>query len=468
LTQLVSVTANQPPVISIQSSQMVNWKTVAYFTATASDADNDTLRYTWEWGDGSTLVTTTPTNVSHFYAQKRFYNLYVHADDLTGLPGHNVSVLDVVQVLDLGTTAPFGLTLSVDKSSIWVSQSVTFTASAKDPTGDGLHFSIDCGDGTFVNVDTPATGNNVVVTVTASHTYMSAGTMNAHLYVTDGLSNTTLATPVIVTVTLNSPPVVTPLTPKTAWAGSSASFSAIAVDPDGDPMRYTWDFGDGTPLQAGPTTTHIYAKAGMYTFTVYVDDLKGIAGHNVSSSATASIAFNLALVAGWNFISLPLAGYGYMASTIGLATGDMVSSWNSMTQKYDNTYIKGISPPVMDFAIAPSTCYWVWVAAAKTLHLYGSVPTTMQSKAFNLPTMGGWIAVGLLGVNTFYHASDIPKMWNGTGTISLVAYYNAATGKYHPWIYAVPVLNNFLLVPGQGYWCWVTAGPGGTLSYMPR
>jgi len=465
-TKSVTLTDNQPPVISIQSSQLANWKTTTYFTATASDADNDTLRFTWDWGDGSKSVTTTPTNVTHVYGQKTTFNLYVYADDLTGLPDHNVSALDVVRCLDLGTSPPYGLTLSVNRSSIWVSQSVTFAATAQDPAGDGMRFSIACGDGTFVNVDTPATANNAVVTITAAHTYLSAGAMTARLYVSDGLDNIALATPVTVTVTLNSPPVVAPLTNKTAWAGFSSSFSAIAVDPDGDPMRYTWDFGDSTPLRAGASTTHIYAKAGMYTFTVHVDDLTGLAGHNVSISATASIAFNLALAVGWNFVSVPVVGFGYKASTLGLATGDMVSSWNSTTQSYDHTYIKGISPTSADFAIAPNAGYWVWVAAAKTLHLYGSVPTTMQSTVVKVPLQGGWISVGFLGLNTTRHASNIAPMYSGTGAVTVVAYYQPP-GGYIPFLIWLPTLNNFTLIPGLGYWVWITAGPGGTLSYMP-
>ena len=462
-TKSVTLTDNQPPVISIQSSQLVNWKTNTYFTATASDADNDTLRFTWDWGDGSKSVTTTPTNVTHVYGQKTTFNLYVYADDLTGLPDHNVSALDVVRCLDLGPSPPYGLTLIVNRSSIWVSQSVTFAATAKDPAGDGMRFSIACGDGTFVNVDTPATGNNAVVTVTASHTYMSAGTMNAHLYVTDGLSNTTLATPVTVTVTLNSPPSVTPLTPKTAWAGSSISFTATAVDPDGDSMRYTWDFGDGTPLQAGSATTHIYAKAGRYTFTVYVNDLTGLAGHNVTSSATASVAFNLPLAVGWNLISVPVVGFGYKSSTLGLATGDMVVAWNSSQQRYDPAYIKGISPLIDDFPIAPNTGYWIWVAAAKTLHLYGTVPTTTQTKAFTVPSSGGWMLAGFVGLNTSRHASNIFAIYSGplAENITLVAKYGGST-----WICAVMGLPyDYMLVPGLGYFCWAEAS--GTLSYMP-
>lgn len=48
-------------------------------------------------------------------------------------------------------------------------------------------------------------------------------------------------------------------------------------DPDGDPLTYTWDFGDGTaPVKLTlPRTTHSYARAGNYTVKVTVDDGRG-------------------------------------------------------------------------------------------------------------------------------------------------------------------------------------------------
>ncbi len=177
--------------------------------------------------------------------------------------------------------------------------------------------------------------------------------------------------------------------------------------------------------------------------------------------------FSLNLAVGWNFVAFPLVGQGYKASTIGLATGDMISSWAPATQRYDKTYIKGVSPPVMDFAIAPNVGYWVWVAAAKTLTINGVIPTTTQSYAFTVPATGGWIALGFESMKTTMHAKDVPTMYSGSGAITMVAYFNAATGKYVSWISTVPNLNNFLLTPGQAYWCWVTTSPGGTVSYVP-
>jgi len=264
----------------------------------------------------------------------------------------------------------------------------------------------------------------------------------------------------------NGPPVVTPLVAKTGNAGDLLSFSASATDPDGDSLRYTWNFGDATVLQVGQTPTHTYAKAGMYTFTVYVDDLHG---HNVSSSATASIAFNLPLVVGWNFVAVPVVGFGYKASTIGLATGDVVVSWNPATQSYDKNYIKGISPPIQDFAIALNAGYWVWVATAKTLHLQGSVPTTVQTYTFTVPRTGGWIAVGFESLKTTWKAADIVTMYSGPPSTNLTLVAKYVPPGYTTYIKGTP-LNNFVLVPGVGYWCWVEGGgstASRTLTYTP-
>jgi ABC-type transport system substrate-binding protein len=467
-TQSVSVIVNTPPTISIMSSQTVIWKTKAFFNASAYDSE-DALRFTWVWGDGSKNVTTSPKLVTHTYTQKATYNLNVYADDLTGLPGHNVSATCKVTV-EPGPSPPFGLGVSVNRTSIWVSQSVAFTAVAQDPAGDGLHFSVNCGDGTYVNVDTPGTANNVVVTATLTHTYMSAGTFTARLYVTDGLTNTTGSTPVLVTVTLNHPPVFTtsPANKNLVWAGNSSSYTATAFDSDAEAIRYTWNFGDGSALVVGQAQTHVWAKGGTFTVRVYADDLTRLVGHNVSAAATARIAHNLPLLVGWNFVSVPLVGYGYKASNISLATGDMISSWNSATQKYDHTYIKGISPPILDFAIAPNAGYWIWVASAKTIHLYGSTPTATQTVTITVPSVGGWVVFGMESMKSTFHAKDInATMWSGTGHVTLVAYFNAATGKYVTWITALPLINNFALAPGVAYWLWVSAGTGGTLSYTP-
>ena len=87
----------------------------------------------------------------------------------------------------------------------------------------------------------------------------------------------------------------------------------------------------------------------------------------VSLAVKVGVSVTIVLNKNWNILVVPLPTSKYMASTLGLATGDMVASWNSLTQKYDHSYIKGITPSSTDFAIAPNTGYWVWVAKATTL-----------------------------------------------------------------------------------------------------
>jgi hypothetical protein len=173
--------------------------------------------------------------------------------------------------------------------------------------------------------------------------------------------------------------------------------------------------------------------------------------------------FALNLGTGWSFVSLPLVGYGYKASTLGLLAGDSVTQWNPATRTYQN-HIVGIA--VNDFTIAQSTGYWINVpSGTRTLTICGSVQTTNQSKTITVPTGGGWAIIGFAGLNVTRHARDIPAMYSIPGNITTVASYNPVTKSYTSWVSVIPTVNNFLLVPGQAY--WILVGASGTLAYTP-
>jgi PKD repeat protein len=46
-------------------------------------------------------------------------------------------------------------------------------------------------------------------------------------------------------------------------------------DPDGDPLAFEWDFGDGTPLTGARETAHLYGTAGTFIARLRVDDGRG-------------------------------------------------------------------------------------------------------------------------------------------------------------------------------------------------
>ena len=52
-------------------------------------------------------------------------------------------------------------------------------------------------------------------------------------------------------------------------------FTADARDPDGDPLTYVWDFGDGSAGSLDPIVAHTYRFAERFTARVTVTDPSG-------------------------------------------------------------------------------------------------------------------------------------------------------------------------------------------------
>lgn len=82
-------------------------------------------------------------------------------------------------------------------------------------------------------------------------------------------------------VVINEPPVaLATATPTAGDAPLAVTFDGTAsYDPDGSPLTYRWDFGDGTPLADGPQVSHTYTTGGgEYAATLTVLDPQGATG----------------------------------------------------------------------------------------------------------------------------------------------------------------------------------------------
>ncbi len=82
----------------------------------------------------------------------------------------------------------------------------------------------------------------------------------------------------------NNPPFILAgpeASPSAAYQRVPVTFSAVAADPDGDALTYSWDFDNGLHA-TGPVATHRFGSINTFTVTVTVSDGNG-------GSATASV-----------------------------------------------------------------------------------------------------------------------------------------------------------------------------------
>jgi len=148
---------------------------------------------------------------------------------------------------------------------------VTFDASAcTDDKGIASYsWDFDASNG----ITSEATG------VSVTHTYTTAGTYTVTLIVTDtGGQKSTDTLQVVVSSSVDNPPVANAGADKTSTAGSAVTFDASASTDDKGIASYSWDFdaSNGITSEAtGVSVTHTYTTAGTYTVTLIVTDTGG-------------------------------------------------------------------------------------------------------------------------------------------------------------------------------------------------
>lgn len=161
----------------------------------------------------------------------------------------------------VGTT---GLAPNVPPAAVATATRHRLTASfdasgSSDSDGTITGYAWDFGDGTS------GTG------ATATHVYSAPGTYTATVTVTDNRGGqSTASTTVTVDLGLPTASFTTSSHRYTTQVDASGS-----TDPDGTITSYSWDFGDGSPLQSGVTASHTYATTGTYTVTLTVTDNDG-------------------------------------------------------------------------------------------------------------------------------------------------------------------------------------------------
>jgi PKD repeat protein len=241
------------------------------FTATGTDADGDTVSYSWDFGDSSPA--STQQNPTHTYANAGTYSPKETVSDVKGGTGDAT-----VSVVVAGANSnPTVTATRTPTGNTRVGVPVAFTATGTDADGDSMTYSWDFGDGT------PASSQQ-----NPTHAFAAAATYSVVVTVSDGKGGTGTAT-LSVVVQANRNPTISAatITGGDGIAPVTAQFAATATDPDGHAVTYAWDLnGDGTFETNGATASFTYASPGVYAPVLRVTDAFG-------GSATRALAANV-------------------------------------------------------------------------------------------------------------------------------------------------------------------------------
>ena len=308
-TQTIDVTVNNvaPTITEILGDTEVNEGQEISYRAIASDDGDDTLTYTWDFGDGSESI--EGENVTHTFTDNGNYTITLTVTDDDGAA--TSSTLDIT----VNNLAPV-ITEIVGETEVLEGDEISYRAIASDSGNDTLTYSWDFGDGSEIQQGADVT-----------HTFTDNGNYTIALTVTDDDGAATTST---IDVTVNNvAPTITEILGNTEVSeGEEATYSAIASDAGNDTLTYSWDFGDGSESVEGESITHVFTDNGEYTITLSVTDSDGAAtsstldvtvnnlapviteivgdtnineGQEVSYSAIASDAGNDTLTYSWDF-----------------------------------------------------------------------------------------------------------------------------------------------------------------------
>ncbi len=278
-TEAVFVLRNHAPVASAGGPYSgVRNTVIAFSGAGSSDPDNDPLTYSWDFGDGSAPVSgVSPT---HAYATTGSFTATLIVNDGSV---NSAAATSTVTISNQAPIANAGGPYAGVRN-----QTLVFNgAASSDPDNDGLTYAWTFGDG--------GTGTGA----SPSHAYTATGTFTATLTVNDG---TTTSAPATSTVTIsNRVPAANPGGPYAGTRLAAIALSgASSTDPDGDPLTYSWTFGDGA-VATGPTPTHLYTSVGTFTVTLTVND-------GITNSAPATTTVQITNVAPVVSLTGPASG----------------------------------------------------------------------------------------------------------------------------------------------------------------
>ena len=267
---------------------------ICNYSTVSTDPDGDQLKYTFDWGDGRTTVTSfvnsgTKGNASQSWIRAGTYKVAAYASDSNGAMSGWSKFL-FVTVKNPVSTPKFS---RIDDIG-YVGLPLEFNASTVN-YGNQVMYTFDWGDHTNNTVISPTDPGTIVKVF---HIWNRTGPYRIRDKVTNSRGETSeWSDPLNITIIANNPPN-TPSAPSGAvfgLTGTAYNYTFSASDPDVDQLMYTLDWGDGTTSVtslAGSgiilSKTHSWKKAGTYQVKA-----KGTNSRGLSSGWSTPLNVNI-------------------------------------------------------------------------------------------------------------------------------------------------------------------------------
>jgi hypothetical protein len=274
----VSIVSNNPPgKPSRPAGPALGYTGVSYsYNTTANDSDGDPVKYTFDWRDGSQSETGFVSSgregiASHTWSRAGSYRVRAKARDSKGAASDWSDELAVNITTNHPPNTP---SVPSGPTTGHISSSYTYSASTSDPDGDNVKYIFDWGDKTQNETGFVRSGTGV----NASHIWQKAGTYYVKVKAKDGKAESLWSA--TLTVRISGAPNTAPRRPSTpagsirGTAGRTYTYASYTSDPNGDKVKYTFDWGDGARSETAYTTSgksvrlsHAWSSGGNYRIT---------------------------------------------------------------------------------------------------------------------------------------------------------------------------------------------------------
>ena len=297
----------------------------ALISAFVKDNNSDTVTMFWEFGDGTNATNhtvATPAGVyinqTHAWNPPRIPGLgnytVSYQMNFTLSDGVNPSVnYSAIAAIAVPVNYPPDITASASKTTASQMDQVNFTARASDQEGDPLTWTFNFSDGTVEVFHTGYTSPGQSVWQNATHVFVSVGTYEVNISVTDVVWPTpvplfhNVTQPLLMTVGVNTPPVVGPINirPTAPLINGTlgyvnVSLSVQAGDHEDDIVTVTWDLG-GSDIRTNATGGGAnvlytlsqvvrFSETGSYNVSLTATD--GRPGHTVTREVMVNVTSN--------------------------------------------------------------------------------------------------------------------------------------------------------------------------------